>query len=84
LANRTRGRSNRLYYWNERNHEVDFVSAKGTKIAAIEVKNGQRKESPPGLTFFARQFKRDTKWLVGADGLAIEEFIRMKPEEIFL
>jgi len=81
LANRIRGTSIRLYYWNERNHEVDFVLAKGAQLAAIEVKSGRRKESLPGLSLFARQFKPVKKWLVGSDGLAIEECLRMEPEE---
>lgn len=84
LANRIRGTSIRLYYWNERNHEVDFVLARGAQLAAIEVKSGRRKESLPGLRLFAREFKPVKKWLVGADGLAIEECLRMEPEEFFL
>ena len=83
LANRIRGKSIQLYYWNDRNYEVDFVLTKGAKIAAIEVKSGRRKNSLSGLTLFARQFKLVKKWLVGADGLSIEEFLRMEPEEFF-
>lgn len=82
LANSIRGKSVQLAYWNERNHEVDFVLARGNTIAAIEVKSGRRKDNLPGIELFAKQFKVHKKWLVGSDGIPIEEFLKMAPEEI--
>jgi hypothetical protein len=57
---------------------------KGNKIAAIKVKSGQRKDSLPGLSLFAKQFKSAKKWLVGADGIPVEEFLQMQPEELLI
>lgn len=82
LANGIRGKGIELYYWNERNHEVDFVLAQGNKIAAIEVKSSRRKDNLPGMALFAKQFKVHKKWLVGADGIPIEEFLKTAPEEL--
>lgn len=31
-----------VYYWRERNHEVDFVVKAGRRLTAIEVKSGHR------------------------------------------
>jgi predicted AAA+ superfamily ATPase len=43
-----------LYYWRERNDEVDFVYQHRDKLYAIEVKSG-RKKSARGLEAFAAQ-----------------------------
>ena len=45
-----------VYYWREKNDEVDFVLKKGKKIWAIEVKSGSKKSSK-GLMAFKNQFK---------------------------
>ncbi len=44
-----------LYYWREKNHEVDFVLKKGKKIWAIEVKSG-RKKNHGGIELFLKKF----------------------------
>lgn len=44
-----------VYYWRERNDEVDFVLQAGRKIWAIEVKSGRNK-SPRGLERFKSRF----------------------------
>lgn len=53
LLNRLPGQ---LYYWRERNFEVDFIYQYGKKIFAIEVKSGRKKTSP-GLMKFCEKFK---------------------------
>jgi len=82
LANSVRGKNIQLSYWNERNFEVDFVLSRGAKIATIEVKSGHRPDKLPGLALFARQHKSIRKWLVGADGIPVEEFLSIQPEEL--
>jgi predicted AAA+ superfamily ATPase len=64
-----------LFYWRERNREVDFVVRAGRKITAIEVKSGRRRDTHPGLGAFADAFKPARKLLVGGDGIALEEFL---------
>lgn len=44
-----------LYYWREKNNEVDFVLKRGRKIWAIEVKSG-RKKNYNGLEAFKKNF----------------------------
>lgn len=44
-----------LYYWREKNNEVDFVLKRGKKIWAIEVKSG-RKKNYNGIEVFKTKF----------------------------
>lgn len=44
-----------LYYWREKNDEVDFILQSGRTIWAIEVKSG-RKKSSKGLEKFKKKF----------------------------
>ncbi len=67
-----------LFYWRERNHEVDFVVKTGRNVTAIEVKSGRSRNNPPGLAAFAEAFKPARKLLVGGDGIPVEEFL-LKP-----
>ena len=64
-----------LYYWRERDREVDYVLRRGTDLVAIEVTSGMRKDSVPGLAEFERRFGRTRKLLVGGQGIPIEEFL---------
>lgn len=67
-----------LFYWRDRNREVDFVTHAGRTLTAIEVKSGRSRETHPGLAAFAESFKPARELLVGADGIAVEEFL-LKP-----
>ena len=64
-----------LFYWRDRNREVDFVIRIGRHVTAIEVKSVRRRESLAGMEAFAAAFKPARKLLVGGDGIAIEEFL---------
>lgn len=44
-----------LYYWREKNDEVDFVLRIGKKVYAVEVKSGRREKSR-GLLVFKQKF----------------------------
>jgi len=44
-----------LFYWREKNAEVDFIYLYQGRLYAIEVKSGRRK-SAKGLEVFVRQF----------------------------
>jgi len=67
-----------LFYWRERNREVDFVARAGRAITAIEVKSGRSRDTHPGLAAFAEAFKPTRQLLVGGDGIPVEEFL-LKP-----
>lgn len=64
-----------LFYWRERNREVDFVARAGRTLTAIEVKSGRSRETAPGLASFAESFKPARELLVGGDGIPVEEFL---------
>jgi predicted AAA+ superfamily ATPase len=65
-----------VFYWRERNRDVDFVVRAGRALSAIEVKSGRIRDTPPGLAAFAAVFKPARKLLVGGDGVSVEEFLR--------
>jgi predicted AAA+ superfamily ATPase len=64
-----------LFYWRDRNREVDFVVKAGRRLTAIEVKIGRRRTALPGLDAFVGAFRPQRTLLVGADGIAVEEFL---------
>ncbi|MHB0976154.1 MAG: ATP-binding protein [Candidatus Aquicultorales bacterium] len=65
-----------LYYWRERDKEVDFVIRNGRNLIAIEVKSGRKKGSLSGMAAFDKTFSPNHKLLVGADGIPIADFLR--------
>jgi hypothetical protein len=75
LANAAAGGACELYYWRERNREVDFVVRAGRTLTAIEVKSGRSRDALAGMDAFATQFKPKRKLLVGGDGIPVEEFL---------
>ena len=78
LVNALRGTNAEVFYWRERNREVDFVVKSGRVTVAIEVKSGSSKQVLPGMDALGKEFKISRKLLVGRDGIPIEEFL-LKP-----
>jgi len=64
-----------LFYWRERNREVDFVVRAGRGVVAVEVKSGRHRDALAGMAAFAEAFKPRRKLLVGGDGIPVEEFL---------
>jgi uncharacterized protein len=83
LANASAGGTCDLFYWRERNREVDFVVGAGRTVVAIEVKSGRAPGAFPGLGAFAEAFRPKRTLLVGGDGVSLEEFLT-KPVEHWL
>ena len=75
LANAAATGACEVFYWRDRNREVDFVARAGKSLVAIEVKSTRRRDALPGMTAFADAFRPTRKLLVGGDGIAIEEFL---------
>lgn len=75
LANAAATGACELFYWRDRNREVDFVVRVGRAVTAIEVKSGRLRETLSGMDSFATEFKPARKLLVGNDGIALEEFL---------
>jgi predicted AAA+ superfamily ATPase len=78
LANDALCGESSLYYWRERNHEVDFVVKAGRHLTAIEVKSGRAPDAFTGTGAFAEAFEPARTLLVGGDGIGLEEFL-MEP-----
>ncbi len=77
LINSIVGTKIKIYYWRERNQEVDFVLQKGKTLAALEVKSGRKREGLSGMEKFSDRFRPSKKLLVGKGGMPLEDFFRM-------
>jgi len=64
-----------VFYWRERDREVDFVVKSGADLLAIEVKSGAARTHQPGLDAFTRAFPRARPLIVGGDGVPLEAFL---------
>jgi uncharacterized protein len=64
-----------VFYWRERDREVDFVVSSGPDLLAIEVKSGAARTHQPGLDAFTRAFPRARPLVVGGDGVPLEAFL---------
>ena len=73
----------RLYFWRDRNHEVDFVLERGRRLVAIEVKSGVRRSSVSGLGEFGERFDVTASIVVGEGGLPLSEFLLAPAGEWF-
>lgn len=71
-----------LYYWRERNEEVDFIIEKGGKAVALEIKSGAT-QSRSGMTAFQKQFNPYKVLLVGNSGMPWQDFLKLNPVELF-
>lgn len=71
----------KLYYWRESNDEVDFVIEYSGQHIAIEVKSGRRGANE-GLKTFTNKFHPQQSFVVGTDGVPIEEFLTWNMENL--
>lgn len=72
----------RIYYWNDRGQEVDFVIENGRQTIAIEVKSGKDSYNS-GLSAFDALYHPQALYIIGTDGIPIEDFLRMNPADLF-
>lgn len=71
-----------VFYWRERNEEVDFILQKKNSIVAIEVKSNAEKRTE-GLDRFRELFKPACSFIVGDGGVNAEEFMTMDLIRLF-
>ena len=64
----------KLYYWRERDDEVDFIIEYNRQSIAIEVKSGRRTDNQ-GLALFQKQFQPKRAFVVGSGGIPVEDFL---------
>ena len=71
-----------VYYWRERNDEVDFILKKKGAIVALEVKSNAEK-SNTGLQKFKAMFNPKETLVIGEGGLPVKEFLAMDLRKLF-
>jgi len=71
-----------VFYWRERNEEVDFVLEKQGKVVAIEVKSNYAKKKK-GMDTFNRKFGPHRMVLIDNNSLPWHEFLKINPVELF-
>lgn len=71
-----------VFYWRDRDMEVDYVMKKGNSIVAIEVKSNSDRRTA-GLDLFRKKFTPRTAFIVGDGGITPEEFMTMDLNSLF-
>ena len=71
-----------VFYWRERNDEVDFILRKKNSLVAIEVKGNAEKRTE-GLDKFRELFKSTSSFIVGDGGIKSEEFMSTDLMKLF-
>ncbi len=72
----------KVYYWRERNDEVDFIVVSDNVTLAIEVKSGRRKMNS-GLPKFTEAFHPTRSFVVGTGSIPLETFLSCNLEDLF-
>lgn len=71
-----------VYYWRDRNDEVDFVIERKGKVIGLEVKSGASGNTS-GMAAFQKRFSPDKILLIGSAGLPWQDFLNVNPLELF-
>lgn len=82
LLNNSISENYNVYYWRDRDQEIDFVLEYKNQIVGIEVKSGA-KQSSSGMAAFQRQFQPKKIYLVGDTGLPWQDFLKINPIDLF-
>ena len=72
----------KVYYWRDKNNEVDFIIERNHKVWAIEVKSGKRSMNK-GLGLFREAFHPYRAFVVGTDGISVEDFLSADLDAFF-
>jgi predicted AAA+ superfamily ATPase len=63
-----------VYWWRERDNEVDFVIKKGSQLTAIEVKSG-RVKNVGGSLVFKQCYPNALSLVIGSTNYSLEDFL---------
>jgi uncharacterized protein len=75
LINNARGKKAEVFYWLERNQEVDFVIRSGKDLVGLEIKSGRTRQRFSGMSAFTKAHKPKRHLLVGQEGIPLEDFL---------
>lgn len=73
----------KVFYWRERNDEIDFVIANDEQVLGIEVKSGHH-SAGMGLRAFQKRFPHAQTLVVGTGGMPIDLFLSTHPTKLFV
>jgi predicted AAA+ superfamily ATPase len=82
LINATINRKMNLFYWREKNEEVDFILEKNGDLIALEVKSSFG-TSTKGMNTLSNLYPIKKILLIGDTGISINEFLQINPDELF-
>ncbi|MCH5234840.1 MAG: ATP-binding protein [Muribaculaceae bacterium] len=71
-----------VYYWRDRNLEVDFILKKKENIIALEIKSNNEKSSK-GLDEFSKLFNPKRALIIGEGGMSAEDFFSIPITSLF-
>lgn len=71
-----------VFYWRDRNDEVDFILRKHNSIIAIEVKSNAESQTT-GLERFKHEFAPKTALIVGNNGIPAADFLSLNLSTLF-
>lgn len=71
-----------IFYWRERNDEVDFILRENKSTVAIEIKSNAEKRTD-GLKRFKELFNPTTSFIVGDGGISAQDFLNMDLTKLF-
>ena len=71
-----------VFYWRDRNDEVDFILRKKGAVVAVEVKSNAEKNTD-GLNTFREVFHPKSAFIVGDGGIRAEDFLTMDIRKLF-
>jgi len=77
LLARSKNEDFEVYWWRERDKEVDFVIRKGKRLTAIEVKSGKVRNAGGGLEF-KKLYPEALSLVIGSTNLSLEDFLSGK------
>jgi len=72
----------KLYYWREKNAEMDFIVKYGKKVFGFEVKSNTDRITASNREKFSAMFPGARFILVGKSGISFEEFILTPLQEL--
>jgi hypothetical protein len=84
LVNNNAGKAVEIFYWRDRDHEIDFILRQGEEVLGIEVKAGERRNSE-GREPFLKKFpaSKVITTCVGGGDIPAEALVSMPAEKIF-
>ena len=82
LVNDAKSKHIEVFYWLNRNREVDFILRLGKTLTAIEVKSTAKSYTLPGMETFCKMFPVKRRLLVGGQGIPLDEFLATPTEHL--